>query len=41
VAREIAQQVAAGDPGRQRETLFEGGLLYAAFDLEMMAVEIG
>jgi hypothetical protein len=41
VAREVAQQVAAGYPRRQREALLGGRLIDAAFDLEVMPLEIG
>src|SRR4029077_4473378 len=40
-ARELPQQVAAGDPGRKREALLGGGVVDSAFDLEQMSVEIG
>jgi hypothetical protein len=39
--RKIAQQVATWDPGGQRNALFGGGVIDAAFDLEVVAVEIG
>ena len=41
VPREIAQQVAARDPRRQREPLLVGRVLDAAFDLEPMPIEVG
>jgi hypothetical protein len=41
VPREVAQQVAAGDPSRQRETLFGGGIVDRAIDFEEMPVEVG
>ena len=41
VPREIAQQVAAWDPRRQREPLLVGRVLDAAFDLEPVPIEVG
>jgi hypothetical protein len=41
VAREVAQQVAAGDPRRQREPLLVSRIFDAAFDLEPVPGEVG
>jgi hypothetical protein len=41
VARKIAQQVAAGNPRRQRESLFLGRRLDAALDLEPVPLQVG
>src|SRR5204862_532723 len=40
-ARELAQQITARDPRREREALLGGGVVDSAFDLEQVPVEIG
>jgi hypothetical protein len=41
VPREVAQQITAGYPSRQREALLGGRAIDAALDLELVAVKIG
>jgi hypothetical protein len=41
VTREVAQQIAAGDPRRQREPLLVGRILDTALDLEPVPGEVG
>jgi hypothetical protein len=41
VTREVSQQVAARDPGRQEKPLLVRRALDAAFDLEPVPIEIG
>jgi hypothetical protein len=41
VACKIPEQVATGDPRRQRKPLLVGRTLDAAFDLEPVPIEVG